>query len=71
MQHHRNHEFFAPATGRTRIGAIAEFLPHAVKVPKISTADAISIAANDLIEALKHPQPSLPSLQLTMIIANY
>ena len=35
-----------------------------MQIPRISSLDTMSIAANDSIEGLKNPQPALPSLQL-------
>ena len=64
MEHYRCFKFYLPETNATRIGATAKFFPHHCKMPKLSSEDAATAAANDLIAALQKPSPALPYLKL-------
>ena len=51
--HYRCYRFYIPETGGTRISATAEFFPHYSAVPKLSSMDAATHAARNLILALE------------------
>ena len=65
MEHYQNFTFFIPETGGTRVLASAQFFPHYVEVPRITNADAITIAADDLVQALMKSNIDEGNLQLS------
>ena len=58
--HYRCYRLYIPETGGTRISGTVKFFPHYSTVPKLSSADAATHAANDLIQALERPYPKTP-----------
>jgi hypothetical protein len=59
-EHYRCYQLFIPETGGTRILGTVEFFPHYSTVPKLSSADAATHAAHNLILALERPYPKTP-----------
>ena len=55
LEHYRCCKFFIPTTGKTRIGATAQFFPHQLKMPIATPNDNILLAAKQLIKAIKNP----------------
>eukprot|EP00957_Ditylum_brightwellii_P071360 5424915-Ditylum_brightwellii.AAC.1 len=64
-EHHLCYIFYVPATKSTCIAGTAEYFPAHCKMPQLSTTDAATQAANDLIQALKKPAPSALVCSLT------
>lgn len=64
MEHYRNFTFYIPETGGTRTSASIQFFPHYCTMLRISNADAITIAADDLLQALLDPKMSKNNLRL-------
>jgi hypothetical protein len=60
MEHYRCWTIHVTSTNSEPIGDTVEFFPQYTKVPRLSSADATTYAARDLIYALKHPQPAGP-----------
>jgi hypothetical protein len=60
MEHYRCWTIHVTSTNSERIGDTFEFFPQYTKVPRLSSADAATYAARDLIYALQHPQPAGP-----------
>jgi hypothetical protein len=58
MEHYRAHRVYCSTTGHERISDTVEFLPKHCKVPGIFIADAATIAALDLTNALANPTPT-------------
>lgn len=65
MEHYCNFTFYIPETGGTRHSATAQFFPHYVKMPRITNVDAITIAVDDLLQALQNKNVTNGNLQLT------
>jgi hypothetical protein len=59
-EHYRCYRLFIPETGGTRISGTVELFLHYSTVPKLSSADAATHAARDLILALERPYPQTP-----------
>jgi hypothetical protein len=59
-EHYRCHRTYIPETRQERIGRTVEFFPHNFAMPALSSADAATAAARDLIFALEHPGPASP-----------
>ena len=64
-KHYQCYIYHVPVTGGERITKSAKLFPKTFTVPKLSSADAATIAANDLIEALKNPAPAAPYQSLS------
>ena len=64
MEHYRCYKFYVPETNGIRTAVTAKFFPTHCKVPQITSTDTAIEAANDLINALSNPSPSLPNLNL-------
>jgi hypothetical protein len=60
MEHYHCWTMHVTSTNSECIGDIVEFFPQYTKVPRLSSADAATYAARDLIYALQHPQPAGP-----------
>jgi len=60
MEHYHCWTIHVTSTNSKRIGDTVEFFPQYTKVPRLSSADAATYAARDLIYALQHPQPAGP-----------
>ena len=56
LEHYRNYTFYIPETGGVRNSASVKFFPHYVTMPRISNVDTITIAADDLVQALLKPE---------------
>jgi Reverse transcriptase (RNA-dependent DNA polymerase). len=63
LRHYRCFTCYIPRTHATRIADTVHFIPHAAPVPAVTTADAISKAADDLAKALQNPLPTVPLVQ--------
>jgi hypothetical protein len=63
MEHRRAHRVYCSTTGHERISDTVEFFPKHCKVPGLSSADAATIAALDLTNALAKPTPITPFKQ--------
>jgi hypothetical protein len=63
MEHYRAHWVYCSITGHERISDTVEFFPQHCKVPGLSSADAATIAALDLVHALNNPAPTKPFKQ--------
>jgi hypothetical protein len=63
MEHYRAHRVYCSTTGHGRIRDTVEFFPKHCKVPGLSSADAATIAALDLTNALANPTPTTPFKQ--------
>ena len=59
LEHYRNFTFYINETGGIRTSASAQFFPHQLAMPKITSTDALTIAANDLVEILKDSKTNL------------
>jgi hypothetical protein len=59
-EHYRCYEIYITATGGTRFADTVEFFPTHCPMPATSSADVAISAAQDLIQALQHPQPAAP-----------
>jgi hypothetical protein len=64
MEHYRAHQVYCSTTGHEQISDTVEFFPKHCKVPGLSSADAATIAALDLTNALANPTPITPFKQL-------
>ena len=60
LEHYRCYQFYIPDTKGIRITGSCEFFPHHCQTPTISTADAATHAAQELIRILRHPTPNAP-----------
>jgi hypothetical protein len=60
LEHYRCYQFYIPDTKGIRITGSCEFFPHHCQTPTISTADAATHAAQELIHILRHPAPNAP-----------
>ena len=56
LEHYRNYTFYIPETGGVRNSASVQFFPYYVTMPRILNVDAITIAADDLVQALLKPE---------------
>jgi hypothetical protein len=63
MEHYRAHRVYCSTTGHERISDTVDFSPKHCKVQGLSSADAATIAALDLINALTNPSPNTPFKQ--------
>jgi hypothetical protein len=63
MEHYRAHRVYCSTNGHELISDTVEFFPKHCKVPGLSSADAATIAALDLTNALANPTPTTPSKQ--------
>ena len=50
-------QVFVPSTGGTRVCATTQFFPLDGAGPTLLTTTKVLVAANDLVNALKHPSP--------------
>jgi hypothetical protein len=60
MEHYFAHRVYCSTTGHERISDTIDFFPKHCKVPGLSSADAATIAAFDLSNALQNPTPIIP-----------
>jgi hypothetical protein len=58
MEHYHCWTIHVTSTNSECIGDTVEFFPQYTKVARLSSADAPTYAARDLIYALQHPQPA-------------
>jgi hypothetical protein len=63
MEPYRAHRVYCSTTRHEHIIDTLEFFPQHCKVPGISSADAVTIAAADLTHALQNPTPTTPFKQ--------
>jgi hypothetical protein len=59
-EHYRCYQVYVTKTAGTRISDTVEFFPRATSMPRTSSADAATFAAQALVEALAHPAPAAP-----------
>jgi hypothetical protein len=64
-KHYRCYRIYASKTRAERICDTVEFFPHNFRMPEQSSADAAIRAAQELIHALKHPEPATPFQRLS------
>jgi hypothetical protein len=57
MHHYRCQSVYISATASERIVDTLEFFPHNSPMPQLSSTDILIMAANDMANALKNPQP--------------
>ena len=57
-EHYHCHRTYITNTRKERIARIVKFLPHDHNMPTISSADAATMAAQDLLHALQNPVPT-------------
>ena len=57
-EHYRCHRVYVTNTRAERIANTVEFFPHSCAMPKTSSADAATHAAQDLIHALDNSRPA-------------
>jgi len=60
MEHYRCHRVYITKTRATRVSDTVDFFPQHFSMPKMSSADAATIAAQDLTHALLNPAPAAP-----------
>ena len=60
MEHYRCYKVYVNKTNAERVGDTVEFFPTSTKLPRLSSADAATMAARDLIKALQKPHPAVP-----------
>eukprot|EP00978_Attheya_sp_CCMP212_P044211 scaffold304053_cov24-Attheya_sp.AAC.1 len=60
MEHYRCHQVYITKTRATRVSDTVDFFPQHYARPKMSSADAAAIAAQDLTHALLYPAPAAP-----------
>ena len=60
LEHYRCMRFFVPSHNSFRISGTAKFYPTHCKMPSISPSQMVHITAENLIEAIKNPNPSFP-----------
>jgi hypothetical protein len=63
MEHYHAHRVYCSTTGHERISDTVDFFPKHCKVSGLSSADAATIAALDLMNALTDPTPITPFKQ--------
>jgi hypothetical protein len=63
MVHYRCHSVYCSTTGQDRIVDTVKFMPQHCKVPGLSSADAVTVAATYLTHALRNPPPAAPFKQ--------
>ena len=57
LDHYRCYRFYIPSTGHTWITGTAQFFPHALSMPTLTTTDQLLEAARTLVECIKNPSP--------------
>jgi hypothetical protein len=60
MKQYRCQNVYITTTASERIVDTLDFFPHNSPMPQISSTDRILMAAQDMIDALKHPHPDVP-----------
>jgi hypothetical protein len=60
MHHYRCQNVYISATASEHIVDTLEFFPHNSPMPQLSSTDRLIMAANDMTNALKHPDPEVP-----------
>eukprot|EP00957_Ditylum_brightwellii_P001675 129930-Ditylum_brightwellii.AAC.1 len=60
MEHYQCYCFHIPSTGGHQIAVTAEFFPQHCRIPAFLSADAATVAANNLIEDLQCPVLASP-----------
>jgi hypothetical protein len=60
MHHSWCQNVYILATASERIVDTLEFFPHNYQMPQLSSTDRLLTAANDMSNALQHPQPEVP-----------
>jgi hypothetical protein len=60
MNHYRCHNVYITASASERIVDTLEFFPHNSTMPQMSSTDRILVAAQEMIDALKHLHPNIP-----------
>jgi hypothetical protein len=60
MHHYRCKKLFITFIASEHIVDTLEFFPHNSPMPQFSSADRLIMAANDIVDALKHPYIDVP-----------
>jgi hypothetical protein len=60
MHHYRCQNVYITSTASERIVDTLEFFPHKSPMPQISSTDRLLMTANDMTDALKHPNTDVP-----------
>jgi hypothetical protein len=62
MHHYRCVQCFMPTTSKVRDVDTVDFFPTTIPFPSVSTEDYLRLAAGDVLNILRSPPASLPSL---------
>jgi hypothetical protein len=65
LHHYRCHRVWCASTTSERIADTIEWFPTHVTMPTVSSANAATATACDLIQALRHPSPASPFAALS------
>jgi hypothetical protein len=65
LEHYRCHKVYITKTRSERASDTVEFFPQAITMPHMSSADAATLAAQDLTHTLLHPAPAAPFATLS------
>jgi hypothetical protein len=60
IHHYRCQNVYITSTSSKRIVDTLEFSPHNSTMPQLSSTDRLLMAANDIMDAFKHPHPDVP-----------
>jgi hypothetical protein len=60
MHHYQCQNVYIAATASEHIVDTLEFPPHNVPMPQLSSTERLTMAANDMYNALKNPHPEIP-----------
>jgi hypothetical protein len=60
MHHYRCQNVYITSTSIERIVDTLSFFPHNYPMPQLSSTERVSMAAQDMNDALKHPHPDVP-----------
>jgi hypothetical protein len=60
MNHYRCQNVYITETASERIVDTLDFFPHNSPMPQMSSTDSILMAAQDMIDDLRHPHPDVP-----------
>jgi hypothetical protein len=60
MHHYRCQNVYITSNARERLIDTLEFFPRNSPMPQLSSTDRLLVAANDMPDTLKHPDPDVP-----------
>jgi hypothetical protein len=64
IHQYRCQNVYISSTASDRIFDTLDFVPHNSPMPQLSSTDRLLLAANDMANALKHPNPEVPFAQV-------